>query len=653
MSGVRNEHHVTFQPSGIRGTVAEGKTLLRAAQDLGVFIEAACGGDKKCGKCRVTAENGCQGALSPVTPEETRLLSADELMAGYRLACCARITGSVSVTVPEESRGTKQTVLENGSLRNYRVNPAVRNYYVTMEPPSLEDSLSDRARLVAALSSQHGVGGVSVDFVTLRSLPGALRDGDWKVTATVWQGREIIRVTPGTAPDAFGVAFDIGTTTVVAFLCNLRTGEVLAQASRMNPQIVYGEDVLARIAYIMNQEDGLSILRKAILEAVDDLLSELAEQAGIVAEQIDEAVLVYNTVMHHIALGIDPSYVGRLPFVPAENAPLDVKARDFGIKINPAGNVHSLPIEAGFVGPDNVAVLIAEEPYRSGETQLIIDIGTNGELDLGNRDRLLCTSCATGPAFEGAQIRFGMRAANGAIEHVRIDPATLEPEYKVIGSDEWFPRSGETGARGICGSGIIDAIAEMFKTGIILPSGRLNMEARTARVRKGDDGKSEYVLARAEETSTGKDISVTQADVRAVQLAKAAIYTGAAYLMEKFGGGRISSVKLAGAFGSYINQESARLIGMFPDCPPENVTAVGNAAGDGAKLALLDRDKRDEAARTARRVEFVETAAEPDFQRRFMDAMTFPHAKDRFPHLENILQNIPSFGAERKREAKR
>ncbi len=641
---------IVFQPSGRRGEIEAGKSVLEAARTLGVGIEAACGGARVCGKCRVVVETGrfeklnltsSADHISPVGEAEKKFLTAEELARGYRLACNAFLSGDLVVTVPEESRSAKQVILEKGRERQIELRPAVKNVTVTLAPATLSDFRDDARRLLDALEKETGLHGLTVDFPVLRNLPEILRQNDWQATATIWQGKEVIRVAPGRRETSLGVAIDVGTTTLAAFLCDLTTGAVLAKASRMNPQIGYGEDVLARISYAASEPDGRKKLQDAIIEAINALAADMAEKAGFVADDVDEMVLVYNTAMHHLALGLDPRYVGRAPFAPAVREPLDVKARDLGVKINPSGNVYSLPVEAGFVGADNVAVLLAEEPYNSDAVKLIIDIGTNGEIDLGNKNRLLSTSCATGPALEGAQIAFGMRAAPGAIERVKIDPMTYEPRYKVIGQDEWYPvpydwhpTVQKVGAQGICGSGVIDAIAAMHKAGVISKAGRIDAKLNTPRVRRGESGKLEYVLAWAKETAVGKDIVITQADIRAVQLAKAALYVGAQYLMERYGVDHVDEVILAGAFGSYIDKESAMAIGMFPDCDLSRVHAVGNAAGDGARIALLDVEKRREAAKVARRVEFIETAAEPDFQKKFMDAIAIPHAKDKFPHIE-------------------
>ena len=634
---------IVFQPSGRRGEVPAGKTVLAAAQELGVGIEASCGGKGVCGKCRIIVEEGRFEKLGLVSgashvsergETEEKFFTEDELSRGYRLACLTQITGDLVVTVPEESRSVKQVILEKGKKRTFTINPAVKQYTIKLPAPTLEDARDDRRRLLDVLEEREGLSGLTVDYPVLRTLPRTLRENDWIVTVSVWQGKEVIRVESGEAPHSLGIAIDIGTTTLAAFLCDLVTGELLSKASRMNPEIGYGEDVLARISYAMANEDGGEKLQRAMQDAVSELAAQMTGEIGRTPSEVDEMVLVYNTAMHHFTLGLDSRYVGRSPFAPAASDALDIKARDLGILINPSANIHSLPIEAGFVGADNVAVLLAEEPYNSESVKLIIDIGTNGEIDLGNKERLLSTSCATGPALEGAQIAFGMRAAPGAIERIEINPETYEPRYKVIGKDEWFPDISFTGAQGICGSGIIDVVAELYRAGIISKAGRINTKLDTPRVRKDDKGKAEYVLAWAPETAVHKDIVITQGDIRAVQLAKGAIYVGAKYLMEKYGIDHVDEVILAGAFGSYINKKSAMALGMFPDCALEKVQAVGNAAGDGARIALLNVEKRKEAARVAREVEFIETAVEPDFQTRFMEALAIPHAKDEFPHLK-------------------
>jgi uncharacterized 2Fe-2S/4Fe-4S cluster protein (DUF4445 family) len=405
----------------------------------------------------------------------------------------------------------------------------------------------------------------------------------------------------------------------------------------MNPQVVYGEDVMSRITYTVTHEDGLEKVHQSIIDALNQLIGAVAKRSGLSSDDILELTIVGNTAMHHLLLKIDPRYLAVSPFTPVVHRSLDIKARDLGLKVHASANVHILPIEAGFVGADNVGVLIAEEPYRQDAMVLIIDIGTNGELVMGNRERLFSSSCATGPALEGAHIKFGMRAAPGAIERVSIDPNSLEVNFKTIGENTWQSESKSPSAIGICGSGIIDVVAELFRNKIILQGGRFSESVSSPRLRISGQG-PEFVVARRDETSIGKDITITQPDIRNVQLAKAALYTGAKLMMKKLGIKKLDKVILAGAFGTYINTEAAMILGMFPDCDLRNVYAVGNAAGDGARIALLNRDKRVEADEIAREVEYVELTIEKDFQKEFIDALSFPHAKDSFPHLKGLLK---------------
>jgi uncharacterized 2Fe-2S/4Fe-4S cluster protein (DUF4445 family) len=477
-----------------------------------------------------------------------------------------------------------------------------------------------------------------IDYPALLGLPGALRKGNWTVTAAIRMEREILAVFPGQVEEAYGLAIDVGSTTVAGYLCSLKTGKLIGTESLMNPQVTYGDDVIARITYVMDHPDGLEKMRGAIIECLNDLIRTVTGDAGLSPADILEITLVGNTAMHHLFLGIDPHALGISPFTPAVHRNLDIKARDLGLAAHPAANVHILPIEAGFVGADNVGVLIAEEPYRRDEMTLIIDVGTNGEMILGNREKLLSASCATGPALEGAHIRFGMRAAPGAIERIRIDPETLEVSFKIIGEERWRPEFRITGALGICGSGIIDGVAELYRAGIIDRSGRFSSDLATPRLRL-TGGKPEFVIAWPDETSLEGAITINQQDVRSVQLAKGALYAGAKLMMKKLGIEKLDRVILAGAFGSYIDKTEAMILGMFPDCDLDQVSSVGNAAGDGARIALLNRDKRLEAEEMARRVEYVELTLAKEFQEEFMAAMFIPHMSDAFPHLPPLGGN--------------
>jgi uncharacterized 2Fe-2S/4Fe-4S cluster protein (DUF4445 family) len=442
-------------------------------------------------------------------------------------------------------------------------------------------------------------------------------------------GREIIDIMREKIEKAYGLAVDIGTTTVAGYLCDLTTGEVIATESMMNPQVIYGEDVMSRITYAVTHPDGLGELHRSVISGLNQLIEAVTGRCGLSSDRILELVMVGNTAMHHLFLQIYPKFLGISPFPTAIQRSIDVKARELGLKAHLSANVHVLPIEAGFVGADNVGVLIAEEPHHQDEMVLIIDIGTNGELVMGNRKKMISASCATGPALEGAHIKFGMRAAPGAIERIEIDPETLDVKFQVIGNSR---------ATGICGSGIIDAAAELYRTGILYKSGRFSNEIKSSRLRVVDET-AEFVIAWKHETSIGKDITITQKDVRNIQLAKAALCAGAKLMMQRLGIKKLDKVILAGAFGSYINPEKALVLGMFPDCDLKNVYAVGNAAGDGARLALLNRDKRTEADEIARKVEYMELSIETDFQKEFVAAMQIPHMEDSFPHLKGIVRD--------------
>lgn len=650
-------YQVIFQPAGRRGLVPAGKTILDAARQLGVEIESICGEKRTCGKCKVKVQEGFFERYgieskfdntSPFHQVEANFINRDDCNM-CRLSCYAEIFGDLVVFVPEESRGGKQVIRKSAKQINIVIDPPVRKYAVQLTPPTLHDTQGDFERLAEEMLSAYGLRNVAIDFQVLRTLPRVLREGNWQATVSVWMNKEIILVEPGFVEAGYGLAVDIGTTTVVGFLCDLRTGNVVATASMMNPQVTYGEDVLSRLTYAMSNDDGLDKLHRSIVEGLNQIIASVCDEARIRPDQIYEAVLVGNTAMHHLFLGIYPNELGLSPYPPASHKGTNVKPRELGLNILPSGNVYVLPIEAGFVGADNVAVLIAEEPYTQDENWLIIDIGTNGELILGNREKLLSCSCATGPAFEGASIKFGMRAAPGAIEKVKIDPKTYEVWWKAIGEKTWHRTPhAPAEARGICGSGIIDAVAEMARTGVILKSGAFNRTLNTPRLRAAANGKLEFVLAWAEETIIGQDITVTGHDVRQIQLAKGAMYTGAKLMMQRLGITKPDKVILAGAFGSYIDKTKAMILGMIPDCEMENVYAVGNAAGDGARMALLNRGKREEAERMAREVEYVELSAHEDFEQEFTRSMHLPHMTDAFPLLEAYLN-----GDHRKKPAAR
>jgi uncharacterized 2Fe-2S/4Fe-4S cluster protein (DUF4445 family) len=658
-------------PSGRRGEVPAGIDLLAAARSLGVELESICGGRQTCGKCQIVVEEG-HFPKHALTSRAEHLSAVDGREASYRqqfdlgdrrLACAAHVLGDLLISVPEESQARKQVIAKAATDRLIEVKPAVWQWYVESSAAELGDRRGDWERLRDAISDQWQLQTVTIDPLILPTLQTALRDGRNAVTVTFWQPAPdepavVLRVQPGYAEGVYGLAVDVGSTTVAAHLCDLRTGAVLATEAVMNPQVRYGEDLMSRVSYGMMEAQGVARMHRAIIKALNDLACQAAATAGIAPTEIVDVVLVGNSVMHHLFLGIDPVELGGAPFALAVDGPLDLKARDMGLnKLHPAAQVHVLPCIAGHVGADNVAVLLAEAPHRQAALTLVIDVGTNAEILLGNvengRIRILSASSPTGPAFEGAQISHGQRAAPGAIERVRIDPVTLAPRFKVIGEEEngqWLMVNGQWSttnqqrpttnfpATGICGSGIIEAVAEMFLVGIIGADGRFLESAaeRSERVRfSGRTG--EYVLVDAQLSATGREIVVTQNDVRAIQLAKAALYAGVKLLMSQRQAHTVDRVVLAGAFGSYISPLHAMVLGLIPDCDLSRVTAVGNAAGDGARIALLNREQRREAARLVPQIEYVETAVAPAFQEEFVAAMALPHASDPFPHLEGII----------------
>jgi uncharacterized 2Fe-2S/4Fe-4S cluster protein (DUF4445 family) len=640
--------HVIFQPSGKRGVVSKGKTIIDASRELGVEIESVCGGARNCGKCKVRMEKGFfsaygmssqPGHLSPFQDEEMKWIDAKERASGYRLACAARIRGDVLIFVPEKSRTAGQVVRKDATDKSIPLKPAVTLHVVELSAPTFHDPRGDFDRLKTALVRHHQFPpSIEIDYPALSKLPVVLRQGKWKVTVAAWMKREIIDIIPGKAEDAYGLAVDVGTTTVAAYLCHLVSGKLIATETMMNPQIAYGEDVMSRIGYVMGHTDGLEKLHSSIIAGLNGLVRTMTERVGLSPEHVFDLTIVGNTAMHHLFLKINPESLGLAPFPPALHPSMDIKARDLGLQIHPSAYVHVLPVEAGFVGADNVGVLIAERPHRQRKKVLIIDVGTNGELVLGNKDKLLSTSCATGPALEGAHIVFGMRAAPGAIERISIDPKTFDVAFGIIDQETGGTRPKNLRAKGICGSGIIDGIAELFRTGAIDASGRFRKDIPSPRFRT-NEGRTEFVIAWKQETSIEKDITITQQDVRNVQLAKAALYTGAKLMMRKLGIDKVDKVILAGAFGSYIDPMKAMIIGMFPDCDPKQVYAVGNAAGDGARMALLNLGKRREADDIARKVQYLELTVEKEFQKEFLDAMAFPHKKDPFPHLKGIVRD--------------
>ncbi len=661
---------VVFQPSGRQGYVSEGQTLLMAAREMGVEIESICGGQQTCGKCKVVPDFGDYSKYGMVSKAEHISASGDDEQnywlkrrreaGAQRLSCAACVHGDLVINVPEESQARKQIVRKSAVSRQFSLDPIVRQYFVKVKPAELGDRVGDWERLQASLSETHHLKDLRIDFFALRDLQTILRHGQWAVTVTVWQDgscedrREVIRLQPGYQEGIYGMAIDVGTTTVAGHLVDLRTGQILTTEAMMNPQTTYGEDLMSRISYGMMNPDGVAKMHTAIIEALSILLKRATHAAKLKPEDVVDMVLVGNTVMIDLLLGIDPIELGGAPFALVTHEALDFKGRDLGIKAHSGAYVHILPAEAGHVGADNMGVVMAESPHTQDDIVLVIDIGTNAEILVGNKEHLLSASSPTGPAFEGGEITHGMRAAVGAIEKVRIDKLSLIPRFRVIGQERWSDEMAdeEIKAAGICGSGIIDLVAELFSAGIIDHGGKFVLDTPSPNFRPTAQV-GEYVVATATQTSTGREIIITQQDIRAVQFAKSALYTGAKLLMERRGVEQVDRVLLAGGFGSYIDKQRAMMIGLFPDCDLANVYAVGNSAGDGAVICLLSGERRRRARELARWIDYVETAIEPNFQDRFVKALGLPHNSDEFPHLEGLIPERPPIIAEGHRRERR
>ena len=632
------DHLVVFQPSGRRGRFAPGTPLLDAARSLGVYIESVCGGRAMCARCQIEVTEGrfdsygvvsSTDHLSPISESERRW----KVGGARRMSCQARIMGDLVVDVPSEFAVNRQVVRKRAEVRRIALDTATKLVCVSLPAAEMEHPIGDADRLIEAIEAAHGYRGLVLDVALLDVVQGMVQQG--MLTAAVHEDADrpvIVGLWPGARTAAFGVAFDIGSTTIAGHLVDLVSGRAVASAGTANPQIRFGEDLMSRVSYVMMNPDGRTALTQAVRGAIGTLVSRLAGQAGIVPGDILEAVLVGNPVMHHLFLGIDPRPLGQAPFALAVSGALRLCARDLGLALHPGARVYLPPCIAGHVGADAASVALAEGPQHHDEVTLVIDVGTNAEILLGTRERVLAASSPTGPAFEGAQISAGQRAAPGAIERVRIDPVTFEPRIKVLGVDPWSDEEGfaeavgATGITGICGSGIIEAVAEMYLAGVVASDGTI-VEVASDRVR-ASGRVFDYVLWRGE-----IEIAVTQTDIRAIQLAKGALYAGARLLMDHLGVEAVGRIKLAGAFGSYIDPKYAMVLGMIPDCPLDRVTSIGNAAGTGARMALLNRGHRAEVEALVRRVVKIETALEPAFQAHFVNAMALPNAVEPFVHL--------------------
>ena len=644
---------IIFTPSGRRGRAPAGTTVLDAARSLGVDIDSVCGGRGICGRCAVVpafgsfAKHGITSSpdhLSPPGDVEAAYRAESGLAPDRRLSCTATLLGDAVVDVPPESQVHKQVVRKDLAARAFTLDPVTRLHTVDVTEPDLATPTGDLGRLFDALRAEWHLEDLRADLSVIRALQAALTAGDYRVTVAVHGGRDVIAVWPGFHDRAFGVAIDVGSTTIAGHLVNLTDGSVLASAGVMNPQIRFGEDLMSRVSYVMMHPGGEVELTEAVRKALDGLLATLGNKAGIKRAEILELAIVGNPIMHHLLLGIDPTPLGSAPFALATDGAVELTAAELGVRAHPGARVYVLPCIAGHVGADTAGVILAEEPHEAEAMTLVVDVGTNAEIVLGDKRRLLAASSPTGPAFEGAQISAGQRAAPGAIERVRIDRGTLEPRFRVIGVDAWSDEAGfaeavaaaGTGVTGICGSGIIEVIAELYLAGVITADGVIDGEVAARTPRVVSDGRT-FSFVLHEPPDGGPRILITQNDVRAIQLAKAALYAGVRLLMDHLDIETVDEVRLAGAFGSQIDPLHAMVLGLVPDCDLGRVKAAGNAAGTGALIALLSGAARRDIERVVRRVEKIETAVEPRFQEHFVEAMAIPHRTAANPNLERVV----------------
>lgn len=649
-----DEALVLFMPSGKRGRFPTGTPILDAARTLGVYVESVCGGRGICGRCQIEvqeghfAKHGIQSSnahISDFGPKEKRYAQKRDLKDGRRLSCSSTIEGDLVVDIPHDVQINAQVVRKAAQDRYIERNPAIQLCYVEVEEPDMHKPLGDLDRLKAALERDWGYSDIIVDHPILPEIQNVLRQGNWAVTVAIHQDMEtarpsMIAVWPGLKNEAYGIACDIGSTTIAMHLSSLLSGATVASAGTSNPQIRFGEDLMSRVSYVMMNPDGREAMTLAVRKAINELIEDVCRDSNIDRGDILDAVFVGNPIMHHLFLGIDPTELGGAPFALAVSGAVHSWASELGLDMNRGTRVYTLPCIAGHVGADAAAATLSEGPHRQDDMMLLVDVGTNAEIVLGNASRVVAASSPTGPAFEGAEISSGQRAAPGAIERVRIDPETLEPRFRVIGVEEWSDtpefaeKAKKSGITGICGSGIIEVVAEMYLAGIISEDGVVDGTLADKSARVIADGRTfSYILHDGHPR-----ITITQNDVRAIQLAKSALYAGIKLLMEKQNADAIDSIRFAGAFGSFIDPKYAMVLGLIPDCDLDHVAAVGNAAGTGAQMALLNRDHRREIENTVRVIDKIETALEPKFQEHFVSAMALPNKVDPFPCLSAAVK---------------
>jgi uncharacterized 2Fe-2S/4Fe-4S cluster protein (DUF4445 family) len=633
---------IVFEPDGRRGQFKSGTRLFAAAEELGVRIRSECGGEGTCGKCRVIIVSG-SAYLSELTDSEGKMLTQKEIENKYRLSCQTQIKeerltkNAITVLVPSESRVGVRRIQVKGMEQPVRLKPAIQKFHLTLQKPTITNPTADDEELIRRIEKTTELTNVKLSYETSRILPTIIREGNWDITATLWNNQKIIDVEAGdTKAKNYGASIDIGTSKIVGYVVNLNTGEVVSAGMLENPQIQYGEDILSRIFYATQSPENQEEIRKIVVDGINVVIESACKDATDVdMKKIYEVTVVGNTAMTHLFLGIQSRFLSLAPYPPAMKRSIDVEAKKTGLRIHPQGNVHVLPCVAGYVGADAVADVIATSMHEKDEMSLLVDVGTNGEVFLGNKKEILSCSCAAGPAFEGTQIKYGMKAVTGAIEKVKINPKTFEVEYETIGDEKPI---------GLCGSAMVDILAELLKTGIISTRGRFNQETiktrRLVQARKQGQGEVSFVIAWKEETAINSDISVTAKDISEIQLAKAALHTGCEILMQKKGitQKQIDRAYIAGAFGNYINPENARTIGLIPDIPTGKITFAGNTALSGAKMALTSMKVRELADTLSKQIKYVELMAEDSFKREFIASVLLPH-KDlsRYPSISKFL----------------
>ena len=637
---------IDFEPISRRIIYSKDISIFKILVELGISIRSICAGGGTCGKCKISIQDG-NDYLTPFTAPEMQYLTIQEREKGFRLACQTFIDQSnlnlleslnkpqFRIFLPNKLLLEDFKILTDGKSGDIQLNPFIKKYYLEVKEPTLEDPLPDFERIEAALMvkipKMLKTNKVAIDYDVLNTLPEILRENKHKITITLWNDT-IIACEPGnTEKENYGIAFDIGTTTIVGYLINLNNGKIYAVDSNLNSQTAFGEDVITRLTAIKEESKNLDNLNNAVINDLNNIILNTCRQANISPTQIYEATIVGNSVMHHIFLGLNPINIGLSPFIPVIQKGLNVKARKLNLNISKNGNVFTAPVIAGFIGADTIGVILSSNIDQEKELTLTIDIGTNGEIIIGNREILAVGSCAAGSALEGAHISDGMRAAAGAIDSINIDPNNLEVSYSTIRNKKPI---------GICGSGLVDAIAEMLKSKVITRSGTFNKTITNHERFIKKDKFPEFIIASREETSLNKEITITQNDIRQLQMAKAAFYSGTRLILNKLGTDlKIQQIFLAGAFGSYINAKNAKFIGMIPDIQDENIHQIGNAAGIGAQHCLLNKDLRNKTQLLLDRIKYVEIAIEEGFQKEYAEAMYFPHYRvEYFPSLKEYRE---------------